>query len=80
MYSWGLYYLGHRFCSTCGTPVYIEMLPKMEETMKEKSEEDKKFAMNKVCINANIINDAEWDKIKIGDCLAGERGPKYTVD
>lgn len=48
--------------------------------MKEKSEEDKKFAMNKVCINANIINDAEWDKIKIGDCLAGERGPKYTVD
>ena len=52
----------------------------VEDAVKDLEPEERDKQLNKVCIRAHVLNGVEWDKIKVEDCVAGDRGLEYTVD
>jgi len=80
-YRFGKKFIEHRFCRTCGVPVYMKVIGPEEEPIEAWSEERKALVAKNIdmCpINVRVLNDVEWEDLRIVTLDEGTSG--YSVE
>jgi hypothetical protein len=80
-YLFGRKFTGHHFCKTCGVPVYMQIHgpPKaVFDSWPEVRKEAVRANFEKFPIRISVLNDVEWDRLKVERTDEGTEG--YTVD
>lgn len=79
-YKFGGKYATHYFCKTCGIPLYMRIHPPSKELIGTPPEARQTVMenFNLIPINLKVLNDVEWEGLKVERSQQGPVG--YTVD
>jgi hypothetical protein len=79
-YEFGTEFQEHHFCNTCGVSIYIRVKEENDdgfETWPQERKQKVRENRGKVPINIRILNDVEWEELKIERIDDGQEG--YVV-
>lgn len=81
-YTFGRGFQEHKFCGTCGVPVYIKKLEVTDEQWAKDGDESttKEDWMLERAVNLRCFEGVEWDKIKVTKVNGKDVGEAYVVE
>jgi hypothetical protein len=77
-YSFGPKTQKHKFCSTCGTSIYIERIPLALETFKKWHTSKYEGWLESQAVNLKLFEGVEWDAIEVKKAFWSQAEPKYV--